>query len=350
MNTSLNRRLLIAGALVVIAVFSASAIWAASTWGDVTRISLVRETNDPSGGPVAQDQDETEDQTAAEDLINEGRQVFLLVGSDSREDLEDTAGFGEFEGTRADVVMLMIKDGEKTGLLSLPRDLLVGNPCGEGEERLSVMLEGCGRYNGPSLLTLAVEKLAHQEIDHFAMVDLAGFQGAVDAIGGYEICVDNPVRDQRANLELPAGCTQADGEQTLAWMRSRHTQELTDSGWLTLPGMNDLARNERQRAFLIDMMGRISDFSSPQAMASAARAVAPYVTVDSELGLATAVDLALTMRGLGSGDVTELEVPVYDATTDDGAAVLMPAEPVDQIVAEFLSATADAGMVLGING
>jgi hypothetical protein len=56
------------------------------------------------------------------------------------------------------------------------------------------------------------------------------------------------------------------------------------------------------------------------------------------------------MRGLGSGDVTELEVPVYDATTDDGAAVLMPAEPVDQIVAEFLSATADAGMVLGING
>lgn len=351
MSTSLNRRLLIGAALVVIVVLSATAIWAGSTWGDVTRVSLDRTGGEESGGPVAQDQDDSDDQSAAEDLIDEGRRVFLLVGSDSREDLEDTEGFGQFEGTRADVVMLLIKDGENTGLLSLPRDLLVEDPCGGSADRLSVMLEGCARYNGPSQLTLAVERLADQEIDHFAMVDLAGFQEAVDAIGGYEICVQNPVRDRRANLELAEGCTQADGEQTLAWMRSRHTQELTDSGWQTIPGMNDLARNQRQREFLIDMMGRIADVSSPQAMASAAQAVAPYVTVDSELSLTSAVNLALTLRGLDSGEITELEVPVYDAETEDGAAVLMPSQPVDEIVAEFLSATAaDAGIVLGVTG
>jgi LCP family protein required for cell wall assembly len=351
MSASLRRRLLIAGALVAIAVLSASAIWAYSAWGDVTRVSLDRTSGEDSGGPVAQDDDETDEQSTNREIADEGRQVILLVGSDSREDLEDTEGFGEFEGTRADVVMLLIKDGENTGLLSLPRDLLVESPCGGADQRLSLMLEGCPRFNGPSQLTRAVEGLADQEIDHFAMVDLAGFQEAVDALGGYEICVENPVRDRRANLELPAGCTQASGEQTLAWLRSRHTQELTDSGWQTVPGMNDLARNERQRAFLIDIMGRIGDVSSPQAMASAAGAVAPYVTVDSELSLASAVDLALTLRGLESGDVTELEVPVYDATTEDGAAVLLPSEPVDEIVAEFLSATAaDAGIVLGVTG
>lgn len=351
MSYSLNRRLLIGAALVVIVVLSATAIWAATTWGDVTRVSLDRTDNEASHGAVAQDQDVTEAEAAAEELVDEERRVFLIVGSDSREDLEDTEGFGQFDGTRADVVMLLIKDGENTGLLSLPRDLLVEDPCGDSADRLSVMLEGCARYNGPSQLTRAVENVVDQEIDHFAMVDLAGFQEAVDAIGGYEICVENPVRDRRANLELPAGCTEANGEQTLAWMRSRHTQELTDSGWEAMPGMNDLARNERQREFLIDMMGRFADVSSPQAMASAAQAVAPYVTVDSELSLSSAVNLALTLRGLDSGDVTELEVPVYDAETEEGAAVLMPSRPVDEIVAEFLSATAaDAGILLGVTG
>ncbi|HSM44892.1 MAG TPA: LCP family protein, partial [Acidimicrobiia bacterium] len=196
-----------------------------------------------------------------------------------------------------------------------------------------------------------VEELIGESIDHFALVDLAGFQAAVDAVGGYEICVERPVRDRRANLALPEGCTLADGEDTLAWLRSRHTQELTAAGWRTMPGVNDLVRNERQRAFLIDMMGRIADVSSPQDMAQAGRAVAPYVTVDSDLSLMDAVNLAMTMRGLGSGSVTELSVPVFDETTPGGDAVLRPSTPVDEIVAEFLSATAgERDTVLGLAG
>ncbi|HVR79784.1 MAG TPA: hypothetical protein VMS99_15510, partial [Acidimicrobiia bacterium] len=123
----------------------------------------------------------------------------------------------------------------------------------------------------------------------------------------------------------------------LAWLRSRYTQELTDNGWRPLPGMNDLVRNERQREFLIDLMGRLSDFSSPQAIASTASAVAPYVTVDSQLSLMGAVDFAWSLRGLGSGAVEELEVPVYDDVGIGGTAVLRASEPVDEIVAEFLS-------------
>ena len=116
------------------------------------------------------------------------------MGSDSREDLEDTEGFGEFEGQRADVVMVLIKDGANTGLLSLPRDLVVESPCGGGADRVGDMFEGCDLMNGATLLTVAVEDVIGQPVDHFAMVDLAGFQEAVDAIGGYEICVENPAR------------------------------------------------------------------------------------------------------------------------------------------------------------
>lgn len=271
-----------------------------------------------------------------------GLQAYLLVGSDSREDLDDPTGFGEFGGNRADVVMVVFKNGADTGLLSIPRDLLVENVCTGTETKVSVVLEGCEVMNGPTQLTLTVEDLIGVPVDHFAMVDLAGFQEAVDAVGGYEICVDNPVRDQRANLELPAGCTDATGAQTLAWLRSRHTQELVDGQWRTVPGINDLVRNERQRQFLIEIMGRVADISSPQDMASVARAVAPFVTVDSELSLVEAVNLAMTMRGLGTSSVTELEVQVYDFVTDDGAAALLPSTPIEELVAEYLATTASA--------
>lgn len=331
----------------------AAALFAASTWGSVNRVSIDRPDTDVASGSdqgsdASPDPDPVEVHPEPEET---GLQVFLLVGSDSRSDLDDTEGFGDFEGNRADVVMILFKDESKTGLLSLPRDLLVTDPCLGGQDKLSQMLEGCPGVNGPTLLTLAVEELIAEPVDHFALIDLAGFQAAVDAVGGYEICLDRAVRDRRANLQLPAGCTLANGEQTLAWLRSRHTQELTDSGWRTVPGINDLIRNERQREFLIHMMGRIADFSSPQDMVQAAQAVAPYVTVDSELSMVDAANLAWTMRGLGSGDVAQLSVPVYDDTTEAGA-VLRPSTPVDQVVAEFLTATAsDVGdTVLGLIG
>jgi LCP family protein required for cell wall assembly len=260
-----------------------------------------------------------------------------LVGSDSREDLDSTIGFAEVEGQRADVVMVVFRAPDRVGILSLPRDLWIDSPCNGEQTRINSLLLGCGdEMNGPTLLLVGVENLIGEQIDHIAIADLAGFQGAVDAIGGYEICVERPVRDRNANLELPAGCTLASGEQTLAWLRSRRTQELTDAGWRIMAGVNDLMRNERQRKFLIDMMGRLSDFSSPQEIAAVASAVAPFVTVDSELTLLDAVNLAWTMRGLSDGSVVSLEVPVYDFVAESGAAVLKAAVPVSEIVAEFL--------------
>lgn len=352
-SSSLKRRLLVGGAVVAVLLAGAGALFAASTWGEVNRVSIDRPETDSSSGAVAEEatpgSEEPVEEEEREVVVDPGLQIHLLVGSDSRLDLENTEGFGDFGGNRADVVMVLMKEGDKAGLLSLPRDLLVEDPCRETSQRLSLMLEGCMTMNGATLLTVTVEELIGRPIDHFALVDLAGFQEAVDAVGGYEICVERPVRDQRANLELPAGCTQANGEQTLAWMRSRRTRELTEDGWRIMPGVNDLVRNERQRAFIIDIMGRIADISSPQDMAQAANAIAPYVTVDSELTLMDAVNLAMTMRGLGTGDVTELSVPVYDVTTAGGAAVLRASTPVDEIVAEFLSpAVSDRGTTFGV--
>jgi LCP family protein required for cell wall assembly len=355
-SSSLRRRLWIGGTVVALLLVAAAVVFATVTWGEVNRVSIDRpsaqDSPSPSTPPVDSPATDEPDAAGPEPVGDPGRQVFLLVGSDSRDDLDSTEGFGEFSGNRADVIMVLFEEGDSTGLLSIPRDLLVESPCGGRDDRISAMLEGCDTYNGPTLLTLAVEEAIGEPIDHFALVDFVGFQEVVDSIGGYEICVENPVRDRKANLELDAGCTLADGAQTLAWMRSRRTQELTANGWRVIPGMNDLVRNERQRAFLIDMMARMSDITSPQAMASAGQAVAPFVTVDADLSIVDAVKVAWKLRGLRSGSVTELEIPVYDATTEDGASVLLPSTPVSEIVADFLSATAadSGGVVLGLAG
>ena len=341
---NLRRKLLIGAGLLVVLLAATGATFALSTWGEVNRVSIDRPASagvEAAPEPEGQSEPETDPETGITiPPSSGGLDVFLLVGSDSRDALEDLEGFGEFVGERADVVMVMIRprDGSTAAVLSLPRDLLVKDVCGGLDHRLNDALEGCGdSMNGATALTLSVESVLGITVDHFALVDLAGFQGVVDAIGGYQICLDREVRDQKANLELPAGCTLASGEQTLAWMRSRNTQELTDSGWRIVPGVNDLTRNERQRVFMVSMLSRLSDFGSPQDIAAVAQAVAPNVTVDDELTLVDAVGLAWTMRGLGTGSVNTLEVPVANFTTAWGADVLVATVDVSEIVASYLS-------------
>ena len=338
---------MLGGLITALILLGLALAFAISTWNAVNRVSIDQSDQEGSGGPVASEDEEQSDgvEDHAQDMSDfEGRQVFLLVGSDSREELEDLENFGDFEGRRADVVMVFLRTEGRAAVLSLPRDLEVTSRCDRSQTKLAVMLEGCQLLNGPTVLSSVVEDLIGEQVDHFAMVDLAGFQEVVHEVGGYEICVRRPVRDPLSGLDLPAGCTMADGEQTLAWLRSRMTEELTDSGWRKMAGMNDLVRNERQREFLIDMMGRLSDFSSPQDIASTASAVAPHVTVDEGMSLMGAVNFAWSIRGLGSGDVEELEVPVYDDVAQDGTAILRPSQPIDEIVAEFLSLeTAQAG-------
>lgn len=311
-----------------------------STWRDVNRVTIDRDT------PTfeAPDDDVSGEEPPSEELPGagsvEGLEVFLLVGSDSRNELEDVEGFGDFAGERADVVMVLLRpaDGSRAALLSLPRDLLVDDICRSGRaHRLNDALQGCDEVNGPTALTRTVQEVIGQTVDHLAMVDLAGFPEAVDAVGGYEICVERAVRDQRAQLQLPAGCTQASGAQTLAWLRSRSTQELTDNGWRTMPGVNDLTRNQRQREFLLAMLGSLSDFGSPTDITEVARSIAPFVTVDSELSFIDAVNLAWTMRGLSRGNIDELEIPVSDAITANGAAVLVAEIDIADLVDDYLA-------------
>lgn len=336
------------GAALVGGALGAVVWMAVSTWGSVGRVEIDRPSlpiaADDEAGEPADDAESDPDVTAVPEFrlppvpsASDDIDTILLVGVDDREGLESLEGFGDFEGGRADVILLMIRPREEgnAALVSLPRDLWVSTPC--GQERISETLEGCEGMNGETTLLVTVESLTGLGVDHMGLVDLAGFQEVVDEIGGYEICVDRPVRDEKSNLSLPAGCQMADGEDTLAWLRSRNTMELHPDGvWRTMSGVSDLTRNQRQRSFLIQMMGRLSDFSDPREAYSMADSLAPHVTVDSSLRLSQAVSLAWTMRGLGD-TIDEVEIPVEDYTTSAGAEVLIPRGDVESAIADVIA-------------
>jgi len=194
--------------------------------------------------------------------------------------------------------------------------------------------EGCDGGPGLGQLVTEVEALTGIAVEHAASIDMAGFQATIDAVGGYEICTEHPLRDQKAHLSLDAGCQLADGETTLAWIRSRHTQQLVDGAWEVYPAVSDLVRNQRQREFLIDMLHRIGSDLSIDRVFAVAQEVAPYMTIDDQLSLRDVVRLGWQFR---DARVDVVDLPVVDDTLDDGTAVLTLAGDIEAMFgdAEF---------------
>src|SRR5690606_37279657 len=111
-------------------------------------------------------------------------EAYLLVGTDSREQLSDEErsefGTGEAEGSRADTVMLLHVPtvGEPT-LVSLPRD-----------SYLPIRDQGPNKLNaahssgGPALLVDTVEQATGIRVNGYMEIGFGGFVGVVEEVGG----------------------------------------------------------------------------------------------------------------------------------------------------------------------
>jgi LCP family protein required for cell wall assembly len=337
------RRMFKRGLATAVASLLAFAVWNGYQVWDSWR-SLPRDTLDvagaeellrlPVGGIVPDVAEEIPEETLTavtspptdETLFSS----FLVVGSD--------AG-----GYRADVIILVLL-GSREGpvMVSIPRDLYLPNRCTQGYSRINATYNGCGSdVNGPTLLALTVEDLTGIPVDHFALFDFDGFEAIIDEVGGIEVCVDHPVRDRKSRLDLPAGCNIADGEQALAWVRSRSTQEWRDGEWRVMPGVSDLSRNARQQDVILAMLSKLKDFESPADLSRIVRSVSAAFTLDSGLGMADAISLVWDLRDLDASSVRRVEIPVQHHTTSSGAQVLLPTTPFDEIIAELVPELAE---------
>ncbi|MGY1681472.1 LCP family protein [Geodermatophilus sp. SYSU D01176] len=262
---------------------------------------------------------------AADDA--DGR-TWVLVGLDSREQLPpgaDPADFGtaaDVPGARADVVVVVHQTDAGTTALSVPRDLLVVS--GRTGERLaSTWLDG-PRATVAALCGLGIPT------DHLVTVDLAGFAAVVDAVGGLDVDVPAPVRDEPAGLLLTrAGRRHVDGATALALVRSRHPEHRVDGTWVPAPVDPD-GRADTAGAVLAGLVDQVrAAWSRPARLQSLAWAASGAVAVDP--GTSATDLLALARADLGPVTVlsageplggTPARLPTADTTAAVAAAGL----------------------------
>lgn len=240
---------------------------------------------------------------------------YLILGSDSRKGLsaQEQSQFGTDQAiggsNRSDVIMLVHTDPrlQKAIVLSFPRDLWVDIP-GMGQNKINAAFEGGVDGGGPQRVAKTVEQLTGLEINHVLYVDLAGFQGIVQTLGGVTMCipanvadpVTGRVQDPLTGLDVAPGCQRLNGYQALAWVRTRE---------LPCDFIPDFSRIGRQQQFLRAVLNRLLTPGEISKAPSLIRPIASNLVADRSLKLADIIYLVKQLEGISTGAVEFRAVP-----------------------------------------
>ncbi len=264
-------------------------------------------------------------------------QNFLLVGSDSRASIDpddpNIGAFGsesEVGGQRSDTIMVLRIDpaSERASILSFPRDLWVSIAGTGGRQRINTAFS-----RGPDVLVATLQENFGIPIQHFVEVDFAGFKGLVDAVGGVPVYFENPARDKNTGLNIPvSGCVNLNGDQALAYARSRHYEYKVGNKWRT-DGTGDLGRISRQQDFIRRSLKKAvaKGIRNPIVLNELIDVGISNVTVDSSLSARDLIRLGNRFRSLDPSRIDMYTVPITP-TKINGAAVLLLQEDAAQPV------------------
>ena len=241
---------------------------------------------------------------------------YLLVGSDSREGLSPEErrrlGTGSAGGRRTDTIMILHVPslGGPPTLISLPRDSYVPIP-GYKKNKINAAFA----FGGPELLTATVENVTGLRVDEYVEIGFGGFVGVVEGLGGVEMCLPKAVKDEKAHIDLPAGCQELDGPNALGYVRARYFDP-----------KGDLGRVERQRQFLSAVMNETlspSTLLNPISYTRVGLAGGDALTVGQSTGVFDTARFALAMRAVSSDKGVTMTVPVESGgiSTPVGSAV-----------------------------
>ena len=243
--------------------------------------------------------------------------AFLIVGTDRRDDLtpqqQSQLGVGSSaSGGRTDVMMLYyIPPHGNPALISLPRDSYLPIP-GQKKNKLNAAYA----FGGPKLLEQTVEDATGLRIDGYLEVQFSGFVQMVDLVGGVEVCLDKPMVDKDAHINLVAGCQTLDGTKALGYVRQRHQDP-----------MGDLGRVQRQREIMTKVIAKLlrpSTVLNPFRYWKTCQGMVGVFSKGQSTSLSMAVKAGLSALQFAKGNVISLTVPISNsnAWTSAGSSVL----------------------------
>jgi polyisoprenyl-teichoic acid--peptidoglycan teichoic acid transferase len=251
----------------------------------------------------------------------------LVVGSDSREGLDDADGssYGNVGGQRNDTTLVVRVEpaGKRVSMLSIPRDLVVPI-AGAGENRINAAFTG-----GPGQLVKTIEQNFGIPIHHYVLVDFDGFQAIVDALGGIDVRFPYPSRDAKSGLDIrEAGCHRLNGARALALARSRYFAYQVDGVWHSDP-LADLGRIRRQQAFLQSLTKAAVDkgLTNPVRANAFVGSLVHEVTKDSALRVGDVIGIGAAFRSFRPSTLATYTLPVTVATGHPLGDVLLLEQP-----------------------
>ncbi|MFE2479103.1 LCP family protein [Streptomyces sp. NPDC001194] len=244
----------------------------------------------------------------------------LVIGTDKRSGAGNE-GYGDAESVgHADTTILfhVSKDRSNATALSIPRDLITNIPAcptkqpdgstktipGEKGTRFNISLGQEGRDPGCTMRT--VKEITGITVDHFMMVDFNAVKVLSTAVGGVPVCLAKAVDDKDSKLKLDAGEHRLQGEQALAFVRTRHS----------FGNHGDLDRIKTQQQFLGSMMREMKSketLTSPKKFFSLAEAATKSLNVDSGIGsIDKLTNLAGELKDMDLKNITFTTLPVLD--------------------------------------
>ena len=212
----------------------------------------------------------------------------MLLGSDARGD----------EASRSDVNILLRVDPSKGQLtmVSIPRDTKVEIE-GHGTQKINAAYA----FGGASLAVETMSDFAGVPISHYAEIHFDELVQLIDTLGGVEVDVPEAVNDSKVGDSIEAGLQTLNGEQALAFARSRAYAD------------GDFTRTSHQRILLQAVIDKVLALS-PTELPAAIQGLAQCVATD--YGVSDIVSLAQKFQSVGSLTVYSGMVPSSTAMID----------------------------------
>jgi LCP family protein required for cell wall assembly len=234
----------------------------------------------------------------------------LILGTDSR------VGTGAEYGTNADAcqcsdtIMLARVDPQtaKVSLLSIPRDSRVNIT---GKNAIGKINSAFGR--GPDNSVATIEAALHIPINHWMVLDLAGFKSIVNAIGGIKLDFPYPIKDKNAGLNVTTtGCQTVTGDEALAISRSRELQYFSDGKWTYDPTWEN--GRQRREQILMRVMAAHTVKASLSNPLTALKVVDTFTSnnrlaIDNQVSVSELVDLAGDFAGFDAAAMKTFSLP-----------------------------------------
>lgn len=235
----------------------------------------------------------------------------LVMGSDSRDcegcNIDNLTGGGQ----RSDTTILLHVSADRTRAygISIPRDSMVDRPDCKTEDGETipgadyVMWNEAFGLGGPACTMQQFEQLTGVRLDHFVVVNFEGFKDMVDAVGGVEMCIPEPIVDHEHGIDIEAGTRDLEGTEALNYVRARYS----------IGNGSDTGRMKRQQAFIASMTSKVMNagtLARPDRLVRFLNAATSSLTVDPGLkNIAKIADLGLQFKDTGLDKIQFITIP-----------------------------------------